>query len=175
MEFLGLMMQIIGYGGDFMVLLERLDFFRYWLPFILIFAVIFAILSKVPTFKDNKGAMLLISAAIGLLSLQFGVVPRFFQEIFPNLGIGLSVLIAALILMGAFLPGGENDKYQKLFLGIGIVIFILVVASSFSGFHFYGMGGWWYQWGDIIVTLAIIGGAIAVIVKWNESQGSGAT
>ncbi|MCX6748070.1 MAG: hypothetical protein NT076_00540, partial [Candidatus Pacearchaeota archaeon] len=87
--------------------LDQMGFFSLALPFLLIFSVCYAILSKVPVFKDSRGAAVLSAVAIGFLALQFGVVPAFFQTIFPNFGIGLSVLLIALILAGAFI---QEDK-----------------------------------------------------------------
>ena len=61
-----------------------MKFFEYILPFLLIFAVVYAILTKIHVFQDNKGAALVVAFAIGLLSLQLGVVSTFFQNIFPK-------------------------------------------------------------------------------------------
>ena len=94
------------YGGTFGNLLaqwEQLGVFSYVLPFLLIFALIFGILQRVDVFKGNKGINAIIALSVSLMSLQFNLVPIFQAEIFPKLGVGLSVILAVIILKGLFL------------------------------------------------------------------------
>ena len=60
--------------------------FSYVIPFLLIFAVVFAIMDKTKMFssqgKDNRGIIALIAVSISLLSLQFDFVSEFFN-LFP--------------------------------------------------------------------------------------------
>ena len=74
--------------------------------FLLIFAVVYGILSTMNIFSKgdkNKGVNAVIAIAVGLLALQWDYVPEFFSVIFPYAGIGISILLVALILMGLFL------------------------------------------------------------------------
>lgn len=164
----GLMLQWFG-GYSFTDLLnefEALGFFKYVLPFLLIFAVVYAILTKIPVFKDNKGASVIAALAVGFLALQWDVVPLFFETIFPNLGVGLSILLAALILAGAFISGTEK-AFSWIFFGIGMVIFVFVLFASLSSYQFSGSylwTGWWENYGGLIVFLLILAGVILAVV-----------
>ena len=123
--------------GNFLNTLENAGFFSYALPFLLIFALIFGILSKMKPFGENKGVMAIISLAVGLMALQFNVVPDFFAKIFPSLGIGLSVVLVILIIAGFFM---DPDKgwLKMAFFVVAVVIALVVIVSS-SGLD---IGGW---------------------------------
>jgi len=161
--------------GDVLRSWESLGVFSYILPFILIFAVVYAILGKVPVFKGKGSLNMVISLAVGLLSLQFEFVPLFFAEIFPRAGIGLSVLLVALILAGAFIDWeGEKTKwFGWIFFGIGAIAFLLIVANSFAAFSFFG-SGWWQVYGSaIIVLIVIIALVVAVMIGGKNSSDNG--
>src|SRR3989338_10579622 len=111
----GLFFQIGGfYGGSIGNMLlswEQAGFFSYVLPFLLIFAIVFGILTKIKLFgAENKGLNAVVAIVVGLLSLQFSFVPIFFSEIFPRMGIGLSVILAVFILVGLFLPSRSETS-----------------------------------------------------------------
>src|SRR3990167_5223415 len=87
-------------GGTFGNLLsqwEQLGVFSYVLPFLLIFALVFGILMRTKIFEENKGINGIIALSTALMALQFNFVPIFFSDIFPKLGIGISVILAGII------------------------------------------------------------------------------
>ena len=175
---LGVMLQYIGgFGGrtfgDLLNQLEQMDFFRLVLPFLLIFALVYAVLSNIKIFSDNKGASVIIALAVGLLALQFEIVPAFFQAIFPNLGIALSIMLAALILAGAFI-GDEKSAFKWIFFGLGGIVFLIVTLTSLSSFQFAGSfewSGWWANYGGIILFLLIVGGVITAVILASKKGG----
>ena len=157
------------YGGDFgsfLSYLENAGFFSYILPFLLIFAVVFGILTKIDLFRHNKTVNVVISLAVGLLSLQFSFVPIFFSEIFPRLGIGLAVILVGMILVAIFLPADKDNKYVGWFgLIIGLIIFIVVIVQSFN---WTGGGSWSWWFKDnigIILSFLVVLGIFWAIIK----------
>ncbi len=166
LEFVGLMLQTAGIRSvpDFLNFLEEQGFFQYVLPFLLIFAIVYAILTNSKILGDNKGASALIAVAIALLSLQLNFVPAFFQNIFPKFGIGLSILLIALILAGAFITDLEKkETYKWIFFGLGALIFIIITILSLSDFNFAG-SWWWNQYGSLMIVLVIIIVAVILVI-----------
>lgn len=156
--------------------LEQMGFFQYVVPFLLIFAVVYAILTKIPIFSGdaqgkggNRGAAILVAVAVGFLALQFNIVPAFFQIIFPSFGIGLSVLLVALILAGAFIT--DEVAYKWIFFGLGAVIFLFVILSSFSNWQFVG-SWWWDYYGSMVIVAIILIAAIVMVVLWGKRGGT---
>lgn len=135
---------------------EKMGIFSYVLPFILIFAIVYAILDKVEVFKGKTGINLIISLAVGLLSLQLNFVAVFFREIFPRAGIGLSVLLVALILAGAFVDWDKTSgKGMWIFFGVGALVFLIVIAQAFSAYSGFTTN-WWSDYGSAIIILVLV-------------------
>lgn len=151
-----------GFGGtgfaDFLYALEQADFFSLVLPFLLIFALIYGILSKIKIFEDNKAVNGIIALVVGLMSLQFGFVSQIFPELFSRTGVGLAILLVVIILGGMFLPKSGWANYTML--GIGAVVLIIVLVQT-AGVVGWGAGNWfYYNWhlvAGVIVILVIIG------------------
>lgn len=102
--------------------------FEFVIPFLLIFSLVFGILSQLNLFKRNKTINAIIALAVGLMSLQFGFVSNFFSEVFPRLGVGLIVLLVVMILLGLFAPDRTWVTYTLF--GAAAVILIVVLANS---------------------------------------------
>ena len=152
--------------GDILTYWADNGVFDYVLPFLLIFAVVYGILSKtgilVKDTDKSKGVNSVVAIAVALLALQWGYVPQFFSTIFPFAAIGLSILLVALILMGLFADPGKKE-WANTFYIIGAVIALVVVIQSLSDFSWAG-GNWWSQYGPALITVAIIGTLIALVV-----------
>jgi len=129
--------------------------FAYILPFLMIFALVYGILSESKILGKNK-------AVHATLALQFDYVANFFATIFPYAGIGIAVLLVALILMGILTDKEETNKW--IFFGIGALIFIVVLCYSVWDFNWLGgyIGGDWVPW---IILVVVIGGIIIKIMK----------
>lgn len=169
-------LQIYPFSGEIGLVLQQwaqVGVFTYVIPFLLIFAIIYAILEKIHIFSENKGVNAVISMSIALLSLTFPgygsfagqpFVPGFFSIIFPQLGVGLAILITALILLGVFVPLGTDwnkDWGNYVLLLVGIITFLTILFNTFSGFNLFGFGSSyiWQVYGN-----SIIAGIILIII-----------
>ena len=180
------MISLVSYGigsggvvGNLLYQLESMGFFSYVLPFLMIFAVIYAILSKAKFLGDNNGINIVISLAVGLMALQFNFVSYFFAEIFPRMGILLAIILVAIILLSLFLD--FNKKGTKFAIGtIAFVGFVVIVIQSFGDVWGFGYGifggnlGWYLEqnvgWIVLIFVVALI---IAMVKKKNPEKSKG--
>jgi len=163
---------------DVLNIWNDLGVFSYVVPFLLIFAVVFAILKKTGILgKDNDGVLAIIAAALGLLSLQLDMVSRFYQVIFPRFGIGLSVFLVLLIFLGFFYKPDKDGKRGGAMVWVGWVVGIGAVIWALSAWDEWtsdlGFGGWFAEYFWSLVILALIIGAIAWIVNGSSSEASG--
>jgi len=150
--------------------LADMDIFYYALPFLLIFALVFAILQKVKlTGKENRGIDAIIALTVSLLSIQFNQVPIFFQIIFPKLGIGLAVILVCLILVGLFINPQKHNFAIWVFFGIGGITAIIILLTSFTDYSWW-TGGFWYGNVSAIVAGIIILIFIFVIVNSGKEK-----
>jgi len=156
-----------GYGGVFGNLIatwEQTGVFSFVLPFLLIFAMVFGILTKINLFGENKSINAILALTVGLLSLQFSVVPFFFSEIFPRVGVGLSIILIVLIFTSMF--SNPDDKWQMYVvwaISAIIVIVILLQTAAATGFSTYlpFLGYYWPEISGIVFFIIII----AVVVS----------
>jgi len=161
-------------GFDFANLLNQLDdvgFFKYILPFLLIFGLIYAIMTRIDMFKENRGASVLIAFAIGLLALQMGFVSEFFQNVFPKFGIGLSLLLIALILAGAFIPPDKDGKkavFGWVFTSLGGIIFIILTVLSFSSWDY--SNNWWTEYGALVIVALVVIVAMILVMTLSKKD-----
>ena len=151
-----------GVLGDFLYTLEANGFFSLLLPFLLIFALIFGILSKIALFDKNKAVAPLIAFVVALIALRFGIVGDFFSVIFPKMAIGLSVLLVVLILIGVFSPGNKSWLTYVLF-GIAVIILAIVLIQS-AGDVGWRAGYWWYDNWPLVAGAVFVLVIIAIIV-----------
>ena len=162
--------------GSMLAQWEQMGFFSYLLPFLLIFALVFGLLVKINIFgtkdKPNRTVDAIIALAVSLMSLQFDFVPRFFSEIFPRLGVGLAVLLIAIILLGLFTT--QRTWMTYTFFGIAAVIFVVVLVQSSGaiGWSTYGWLGriYWPNWLPLIVIIVLIAVVIGASVPKKQGQ-----
>lgn len=174
---IGEFLQTIGFFGggigDLLNNLAQAGFFSYVIPFLLIFALVFGILTQIKLFKDNKGVRAIISLAVGLMALTQPLVPQFFSSIFPNLGVGISILLVFLILIGLFVDPKHQQWIMYGLFFIAVIIAIVVVAQS-SGSS--GESAWlWIQnnlgpSAGTIIILVIVVIAVAAIIGVNRNK-----
>ena len=162
------------YLGNLLGQWEAAGIFAYALPFLLIFAIVYAILSFVNVFKNNKAVVTIISLAVALMALQFEIVSYFFADIFPRLGVALSIILVLLILGGMFLDW--DNKGMKWFLFAVVAVAVIAVVwgplrniGLFSGIGFNIFGG---NIGTIIAVVIIVG-LIAWVINGNTKTNVG--
>lgn len=153
--------------GD--ILYDWADFgvFAYLLPFLMIFAIVFGILNKTTLLGENKGVQATIALAVGLMALQFDYVAGFYASIFPYAGMGIAILLIAMIFIGAV-----SDKLPKNFnwvwVAIGAIIFIIILITSLSDMQWIGgLGyGWVESWPAILAGFILL--LLMGLVVWGK-------
>jgi hypothetical protein len=159
-----------GIIGEMFSKWEQAGLFSYLLPFLLIFALVFGILTRTQIFKDNKMVNGIIALSVALMSLQFDFVPTFFSQIFPRVGIGLAIILGILIVTGLFIDS-KNNVINYILLAIGVIIIGLIVIQS-AGALGWQSGEWWNEnWQMVmgaIVLLIVVGVMIGGSSKSNK-------
>jgi len=154
-----------GYSGgqieDVLSKAEQAGIFAYVLPFLLIFALVNGILTRMGLFNENKAINPIISFVVGLLALQFGFVSSFFAEIFPRLGIGLIIILVILIIVGLFVDPTKPGIMIALLVIAAVIVAVILVQSSIA--EGSSVGYWFQQHWVTIVWIVVIITVIAII------------
>ena len=155
---------------DLLLQWESRGVFEFVLPFLLIFAIVYGILSYMKIFGDNRQVNVIIALVIGILSLRIGLLQAYITELFPRLGVGLAIILAVMLLVGMFIAKDEK-RYWFWGLGaLGAVIALIVITNSFSELgliDYYGsseMVGW------IIGAVLLLGVIIAVAASGSDRK-----
>ncbi len=161
--------------GNILNIWEQAGIFSYAIPFLLIFALVFGILSRMSLFKKPDGSpntviSAIIALAVALMALQFPYVSMFFAELFPALGIGLAIILVILIISGLFIdPENKGWMVGLMVVSVAVVIGVLLSASRSMGFIF---GTWWsYNWPTLLGIGIFIAMIIAIIAASNPKKG----
>ncbi len=153
----GIFLASASYGGTIGNLIsqwQQLGFFAYVFPFLLIFALVYAILSKSKVFEGNNGVNAVIAVVVGLIAIQSTFVAQFFSEIIPRVGVGLSIILAVILLVGLFFTPETWSSY--VLFGIGAIVFLVVVFKSADAVGWTFGSLWWDQNWPLIVGIAFI-------------------
>jgi len=180
-----------GYRGgtsitDILNIWNGMGVFSYVLPFLLIFAVVFAVLDRSRMFyrkgvsgsyddNENRGIIAIIAASVSLLSLQFDFVPEFFGIIFPRFGVGLALFLVILIFIGFFYPNrdsSDNASNKVAWVGwvVGIGVFIWSLSEWDEWGSYASFGGWFSEYIWAIIILGIVIAVIATVASSGRNR-----
>lgn len=136
---------------------ETSGVFDFLLPILLIFSVIFAILTKSEFLGDNKGVKTIIAATAALMAMRLQIVSDFFALLLPGLGIGIAVLIVVLIMAGLFMSEGNIRDWMPTFFWGGVIIGLIIVITVLNSFAWFGSVWWQMNWVSIVwIALLIV-------------------
>ena len=180
---------------DFSLIIEKLidiGFYRVFLPFILVYAVVFAILEKSKIFSGGEAERENVRNVNSVIAFVFGLfvvasiqTVTYIQSLITNIVVFIIFILVVLILL-AFIFGDEyvqllQDEHGKLkgWVAWTVASIVLIVALSvlFSvlGVWDYVIGLWdEYYDSDVVTTgviLLLIGGVIIWITKGDNNSG----
>jgi hypothetical protein len=154
--------------GSVLFQLQNLGFFDLILPFLLLFAVIYGILSYTKVFSDNRGVHVIVALVIALLAIRFPFFTDFLNFVSPRIGVGVVVILALLILIGLFTPEKSQALIGGIFMAVGAIVFLVILGQSYN---FFGFGGGFFT-SEIVAGLILVALLIGVIVAVSVAGGS---
>lgn len=106
--------------------LEELGMYEIFLPFLLIFILVWAILGRINLFGPNSGRFnAIIALVVGILLVRQGDLVEFINTYLPNVSAVIVVFLGFLILLGVFGFGSINMK--------GGIMILFVIVSLIGG------------------------------------------
>lgn len=154
--------------------LQDIGFYNYFLPFILIFAITYALLENSKILGEKKNVNVVISMAIGLiLIVQQGIVETINSFLQKS---SLIIVIALVALLIIFLVGGES-RVKKGF-GFGVIVIVIIIALIWALSPDLGLTGI-PIWSDIsdstknLILMLLIFLIIPIILVSKKQTGGG--
>jgi len=144
---------------------ETIGVFEIVLPFLLIFAIVYGILSSTKFLGENQGVYVVVAVVLGFLSLRWRFfLSEFLSELFPRLGVALAVILAILILVGMFIASDERRYWGWGLSAIAVIAAAVIIYQTFDRLGYFTWG-WGYTSdlaGLIVLAIVIIGVIIAI-------------
>jgi hypothetical protein len=165
------------------------DYFTIIFPFLLIYAILYTVFSRLSIFKNkktnkpNKPVAIILALIVTLFAVVFEISPgytisRLIAEMFPNIsaiGIGIVILYILGGLFGKnFFKGLFSKSQSSIFTFIvggimfGMVIYYVGIATGFLEREALDTGS---MWNMIVLIGTLVTGVILVIA--GTSPGSG--
>jgi len=118
-------------------------------------------------FGDQRPIHVIIAVVLGLLSVRYPLLGIFLAEISPRLGVGLVIILSLIILMGLFIPGGNKSTFGYVLLGVGVIIFIVILTQVGNSLGVPWLGGGFTSEliSYIVLATFLIGVIVAVVVS----------
>lgn len=152
------------------------------LPFLLVFAVVFAVLQKSKILGDGKRQLdAVVAAVVGLILVSFAYATGIIVSLVPFLAVSVVILLVFLILYSMIFQGEDSKKFglpNGLKLGLGIIIIVAVAAAVLVA-----TGAWEYLSGyltggntsavvaNVVFVIILVGAIVAVTWKSKETKG----
>jgi len=140
------------------------------LPFLLVFALVFAILQKSEILgKERKQVDAIVALVVGLLVVAVGSATNIITGLMPILAVGLVVLLAFFLLWGFAFKQGEFEVHKnvKWIIGIAAAIAVIIGLLYLTGTWDYlksMVGGGASNIVTNVVFIILIVIAVAVVV-----------
>lgn len=135
---------------------ESAGVFDFFLPALLIFALVFGILTTTKILGGNKGVSAIIAIAISLLAIRAPIVTNFFSQIFPNFAIGLAIILVIMILGGLFVGQGNIKGFYNTMLWSGFGLGVVIAIVIFNNNNWYGSFWWQENWTSILWIVIVV-------------------
>ena len=135
---------------------ESVGVFDFLLPVLLIFAVVFGILTQTKVLGEHRGINFIIAAVVALLAMRLSIVSEFFALLFPGLGLGIAVLVVVLVMAGLFMSDANYKTWLPTFFWSGIVIGLIIVVAVLNDFAWFGSFWWQQNWISIVWIVALV-------------------
>jgi len=154
---------------------QAVGIFDILLPFMLIFAIIYAILQKTKLFGARAGIDVIVSMVIAFMAIINPFVNDLMKILLQNMVIAILVIVAIMLIFG-LLFGAKKPKAWNFFaLTTGLIVLIWLIGRIADYYELYYPGTmifsamWWQgnlPWIIPVLLIAIF--AIVVISSGKE-------
>ncbi len=132
---------------------QELGVFGVLLPFLLVFALTFAILQKTKILgADHRNLNIIVSVVLGLLFLQNVYLVELVQLFLPKIGMAMLFFLMFMLLVGVFMGDkvwGEGNGWKTAAI---ILAAIGLLWASFSDYADTGVL-WWLE--DFLASIGL--------------------
>ena len=135
------------------------------LPFLIVFAISFAVIEKSGILGKKKQINVIVSAALGLFVVSNVRVIEIITRFLPNIALFMIVILMFLLLIGTMIGGRIEYRGWVIYLAVfvSIVFVIWALAADFIGTE-WNLPSFWYGFDPATKTTIFFVAAIVVVI-----------
>ena len=151
------------------------------LPFLLVFTIVFAILDKTKLLGEGKRQInAIVSLVVGLILIAFPFARDIIVKLIPFLVVSLIILFIFMLLYGFISGKKDGDVLHKglkitlgILAGLAVIVAVLWITGAWDYIYQVVVEGELSEtiWINVVLV-AIIGGAIAVVLSTGKKETS---
>ena len=167
-------------GSRFADIFSRYGIFDVFIPFVLIFTVMYAILLKTKVLGDNKKFATVVALAIGLIFITPHLTGNYPAEAdpvliinnaIPNVSVIAVVIIMFLVLAGILGYSTLGGGIQGLSIIASLIAVLIIFGRAIGWFQYLPTWAWWIDDPDFQVLIVVLI-VFALIVNWVTGEDS---
>lgn len=152
------------------------------LPFILVFAIVFAVLQKSKILGEKaKQIDAIVALVVGLLIISFAQATGIILQLMPFLAVSLVVILVIMLLIGSLHPKdagitkwmGHVNKGLIIIIILAVVIAMMSITDSWNWIYDLFAIGSDNGWVANILFIVIIGAAVWAVSRTIKSEDKG--
>lgn len=150
---------------DFFTSLQEFGVYDYILPFLLVFAIIFAILEKTQIFGEGKtNVNAVIAIVVGLLLVVQRDIVEMINLFLPRVSL-IIIVILMLLLVLTLLGGKSFQGLQGSVLTIAVIVSVIAVVLALSPTFGYDFG-WLTPYDRSVLFNIVVALGVILLVYW---------
>ncbi len=115
---------------EYTKMLEEIGFYDVALPFLLIFAITFAILQKARIFgKESRKVNIIIALVTAFLVIRVQPIVKIINMFLPKVSLYVVVVIALLMVLGIF---GLHAEWRGFMLLIAVIVSVIAIIWALT-------------------------------------------
>ena len=139
------------------------------LPFLLVFAVVYAILDKTKILGEKRDVNAIVALVIGMLVIGVPAATGVITSIIPVIAVIIIILLSFMLMLG-FIGGTEKEgglsKSLQLWFGIALIIALAATVLWATGLlNTITQAAWANQMITSVILISVIIAVIAVVVS----------
>lgn len=116
---------------DYILYLQQIGFYDVFLPFLLVFAIVFAVLEKTKIFGERGRVNLIIALVIALLLVVQRDIVNTINTFLPSVSLILVIVLAFLLVL-TMVAGKEFKGLGGSAMGVAVIAIIIALALALS-------------------------------------------
>lgn len=165
-------MATFDYGGS--TVLSNSIFVETILPFLLVFALVFAVLQKTKILGDGKKQIdAIIALVVGLLIVSFANYVGVIVQLMAFLAVALVIILVFMLLFGALFEPGKFEMAKGLKITFGIIVGLAVIIAVLyytPAWNYLRNNYWGTGWGTNILFIILLIAAVAVVLVGKDKK-----